>query len=110
DGTKAGSGADGLTISGGNSTVKALVVNRFSGNGIVLNTSGGDLISGCYLGTNSAGTSAAANGGANLLVQSGNNTIGGTALASHNLISGGLQVGLDISGAAATGNLVEGNR
>src|SRR3954467_10652527 len=44
DGSNAGNNATALTISAGNSTVKGLIINRFSTYGIVLNTSGQNVI------------------------------------------------------------------
>ena len=51
DGTDAGGAANGLVITAGGSTVRGLVINRFLGNGIVLQSGGGNLIEGDYLGT-----------------------------------------------------------
>ena len=56
-GVQAGSGAVGLDITGGNSTVKGLVINRFGGDGIDLTTNGGDVVEGDYIGTDATGTS-----------------------------------------------------
>ena len=41
----------GLTITGGNSLVRGLVINRFGGPGILLQTNGGNVIAGNYIGT-----------------------------------------------------------
>src|SRR5439155_9421870 len=43
NGTSAGGGVNGLTISAGNSTVRGLVINRFGNNGIQLSASGGNI-------------------------------------------------------------------
>jgi hypothetical protein len=50
DGTLAGPGANGLTISGGWSTVKGLDIVNFAGNGIQLDTLGNDKVQSCYIG------------------------------------------------------------
>ncbi len=94
------------TISAGGSTVRGLVI---PGN-VVLSTNGGDLVEGCFIGTNAAGSSAAnsASTTAGLTVSSSGNTIGGTAATARNLISGNGLVGLVIS-AGASNNVVEGN-
>ena len=42
DGSGAGSGADGLRITAGGTTIRGLVINRFSGDGIELNGSSGN--------------------------------------------------------------------
>src|SRR5262249_51345413 len=62
-GTDAGSTANGLTITAGNSSVIALVINSFKGYGIALLTNGNNLIATCYIGTDLAGTQARGNGG-----------------------------------------------
>ncbi len=51
DGTFAGSSADGLTIAGGDSTIRDLVIHGFQGSGIVLTGPGGNVVSGDYIGT-----------------------------------------------------------
>src|SRR5262249_10939193 len=60
NGAGAGANADGLQIISNNSTVKGLVINRFSGHGIEINGDG-SAIQGCYIGTNATGTAALGN-------------------------------------------------
>ena len=110
DGASAGTGVNGLTIAraGGGSTVLGLVINRFNGNGIALDV-GGNVIVGNFIGTDVTGTVALANGISGLDVFSSNNTIGGVSPATRNLISGNGLDGIDLTNAAATGNLVQGN-
>jgi hypothetical protein len=99
---------DGLTISGGSSTVKGLVVNRFNGRGIYLLTLGGNMVANCYVGTNQSGTIALGNTiGIDIRLSSSSNQIGGTSASLRNVISGN-QNGVDIN-ATCTGNHVEGN-
>src|SRR5205807_1012193 len=79
-GTSAGAGVDGLQITGGTgSVIRGLVIDGFSGNGILISagSSGGNLVEGCFIGTNPAGTSAAANGDG-IEVTGADHTIGGT--------------------------------
>ncbi|HEY9285660.1 MAG TPA: Calx-beta domain-containing protein, partial [Pyrinomonadaceae bacterium] len=109
NGAAAGAGASGLVVAAGNSTVRALVVNRFAANGIVLQTNGGNTVAGCYVGTDAAGAAALANGQIGILVSSAGNTIGGTSAGARNVVSGNGNAGILISGAAATGNAVQGN-
>ncbi|TFB08757.1 choice-of-anchor D domain-containing protein, partial [Candidatus Marinimicrobia bacterium MT.SAG.2] len=108
DGTNAGD-TDGFTIGAGNSTIKGLVINRFSGNGIVMITNGGNRIEGNFLGTDVSGTAALGNGnGVGLL--SSNNIIGGTTPETRNVISGNFGEGVSIAGDDTLGgNLVQGN-
>ena len=49
-------GANGLTISGGDSTVRGLAINRFAGYGLVLDTNGGNVIEASTIGAEMAGT------------------------------------------------------
>jgi CSLREA domain-containing protein len=89
DGSSAGIGVDGLLITGGDSTVRELVINRFNGNGILLDGGTGNVIEGNYIGTNSIGTAALGNQGHGILVNgSSNNTVGGTAAGTGNVLSG----------------------
>ncbi len=48
-------------IQGGNSTVSKLVIEGFSDRGIFLEGVGGDVVRGCYIGLDAAGTTASAN-------------------------------------------------
>jgi titin len=109
NGAGAGAGANGLVLAGGNSQVEGLVINRFAGDGIDLETLGGDIVNGNYLGTNFTGTQARGNGawGVHILGTS-NNVIGGTTLGSRNLISGNTASGIRMD-SGASNNLVEGN-
>jgi uncharacterized repeat protein (TIGR01451 family) len=114
NGRNAGIDASGLTISAGNSTVKGLVINRFERFGVVLDTKGGDVIAGNYIGTDVSGTSALGNQVGIWIYGVTGNTIGGATVAARNVISGntgfGVQIGDDASQAAATtGNTVQGN-
>ena len=77
DGSSAGVLASGLRLTAGNSTIRSLVINRFSANGISITGNGGNLVENCYLGTNAAGTAALGNS-TGVSVSAPNNTIGGT--------------------------------
>src|SRR5207247_794094 len=101
-GTSAGN-VPGLAITGGSSTIKGLVINRFGHDGIdiVGNGTSGNVISGNFIGVNADGTGAigtTGNGG-DAGVESeqngGTNTIGGTSLADRNLISGNSGSGVE---------------
>ena len=100
----------GLFISGGNSIVRGLVINRFGGAGILVQTNGGNVIAGNYIGVDALATTARGNGGHGVQIDGApGNTVGGVEPAARNVISGNLQNGVSISGAAATGNLVASN-
>ena len=105
---------NGLTISTGNSTVKGMVINSFTGSGILLfgSNATGNLVQGNYIGTDISGTTAVANvfDGVDI-IDASNNTIGGTIDAARNVISGNGIEGIYISTlqGTATSNVVEGN-
>ena len=101
-------GVSGLDIRGGNSTVKGLVIQQFQQYGLVLDGYGGDTVAGNFIGTDISGNVSMGNSDG-ILVLGANNTIGGTSTAARNVISGNGGDAIDISGGAATGNLVEGN-
>ncbi|HXG10778.1 MAG TPA: Calx-beta domain-containing protein, partial [Gemmataceae bacterium] len=111
DGSQAGSLADGLQITAGNSTISGLVIGGFGGSGIVLAGSGGNTLTGNFIGTTVSGTRNAPNLGGGILIDNvPNNTIGGTTPAARNLISGNsFAAGVLIRGSSASGNLVQGN-
>jgi hemoglobin-like flavoprotein len=110
DGSNAGdNNATALNITAGNSTVKGLVINRFSSYGIVLQFSGQNVISGNYFGLDSTGVVSLPIGGVSLYISSSGNTIGGSTPADRNVISGLTNRGIYFSGSEATGNLVMGN-
>ena len=108
NGSSAGANVNGLTITAGSSTVKALVINRFSSDGIRLTTAGNNIVEGCYLGTSANGSVDLGNGLNGIRVLSNNNVVGGVTSAARNLISGNSGAGVVI-GVAAANNQVQGN-
>ncbi|HQZ95643.1 MAG TPA: Calx-beta domain-containing protein [Pyrinomonadaceae bacterium] len=110
DGTSAGSNTSGLIITAGNSRIKGLIINRFSGIGIELFNCSNSTIEGNYIGTNAAGTVALPNVNYGIIIgynNSNNNVIGGLTAASRNVISGNHQAGIGISGSS--NNQILGN-
>ncbi|HZB46314.1 MAG TPA: FG-GAP-like repeat-containing protein, partial [Pyrinomonadaceae bacterium] len=91
DGTNADAGAEGLQITGGNTTVRGLVINRFDGAGIRMGN--GNTVTGNFIGTNVAGTAALPNLSGVSVSDSGNSTIGGSTPAARNVISGNTGAG-----------------
>ena len=61
------------------------------------------------IGTNAGGTAAVANSECGIYVGSSSATIGGTASGAGNVISGNASYGIDVNGAGATNNLIEGD-
>src|SRR5262249_55962659 len=101
-------GGTGLSLAGANTTVRGLVINQFGNNGIVVNGNNDEVV-GNYIGTDPTGTIPLPNTGDGGLVYGSNNVIGGTAARDANLISGNTSNGVELSGAGATGNTVQGN-
>jgi uncharacterized delta-60 repeat protein/CSLREA domain-containing protein len=119
NGSSAGSGANGLSITAGNSMVRGLVIDQFGQNGIYISGGGGDLIAANYIGTDVSGMLNHGNAIDGIRIESSGNTIGGLTATpgtgAGNVISGNKG---SVSGAAAQGgisigsannNLVEGN-
>jgi hypothetical protein len=111
-------GMDGLKVSGGGTTIRGLVINNLKqgqnssgGTGItLLNVAGntGNVISGNFIGTDAAGTTAVPNQGTGIVTSLGstNNTIGGTTTTDRNLISGNFSKGV---GLGSSNNMVQNN-
>ena len=121
DGSRAGSTANALTITAGNSTVQGLVINRFACGGITMRTNGSNVIAGNYIGTDATGTVALGNlapdyGYAGVAIRSGSgfNRIGtdgdgwGNA-GERNVISGNQREGIIIWDSGSHHNVVAGN-
>ena len=99
-------GASGLVIKAGGSTVKGLVIGNFNEFGIWLNNCDNNIIQGNYIGINATGTLARVNDTNLLLSNSSNNLIGGTTAAARNVISAARFAGLEIGGS---NNVIQGN-
>ena len=112
DGTSAGASVDGLTITAGSSNVRGLVINRFGGSGMELQTNGGNVIEGNFVGTDVAGLVSLANDWG-IMVTAPDNVVGGTTPETRNIISGSItgsiNGGVGLIFPSATGNLVQGN-
>ena len=102
-----GQQADGLTLFGGQSRVRGLVVNGFRGAGLRVGAAGA-VVEGNYLGTDAAGAAAVGNGvGVIVDVGGPGALIGGTTAAARNLISGnGTGILLLGQAAAVRGNYI----
>ncbi len=113
DGSAAATGTNGLVVTSGGSTIRGLVINQFNGSGIRLETGGGNVIEGNYIGTDVSGTLDLGNRGVQDsgidIIGSSNNTIGGTSPGQGNLISGNDWYGIAVTGPNASNNLIVGN-
>jgi len=110
DGTNAGDMTHGLNLAGSENTIRGLILNRFSGNGISIGAEAtNNRVEGCYIGTDATGSSALGNGNAGVLIgEARNNTVGGTTVSARNVISGNVE-GVTVLDVTATGNLIQGN-
>jgi hypothetical protein len=110
DGTNAGAGTHGLTLTAGGSTIKGLAINRFGDDGIRVATNGGNTIEGCFIGTDTTGAIDLGSSGDGVDIRDApDNTVGGTTPAARNVVSGNDYNGVSIYDGGATGNLVQGN-
>ncbi|HJU54466.1 MAG TPA: Calx-beta domain-containing protein [Pyrinomonadaceae bacterium] len=105
DGTQVSEG-NGLKLLGGNSTIRGLVIQGFRGYGIRVESSN-NVIQGNFVGLDPTGKLPRPNHYGIYVVNSSNNTIGGTAAAARNVISGNSYGGLSI--VNSTNNLIQGN-
>jgi parallel beta-helix repeat protein len=106
----AGAGAvSGLQLVAGNSTVRGLVINRFAGDGIRIQTGGTNVIEGNYIGVSTNGTAVLGNGGDGVMITSPGNLVGGATAGTGNVISGNATNGVHLSGTSARGNAIQGN-
>lgn len=109
NGARAGIAVDGLTIASGQSVIRGLVIHRFDKNGIRIENAGGNIIEGNFIGTDATGTLASGNTFDGILINTPGNMIGGSIAAARNVIAGNGSDGIEISTAAAVGNIIRGN-
>ncbi len=112
NGAGAGAGVDGLRLgaTADGSTIRGLVINRFTDDGIdIAAGSDGHTIAGNYIGLDSSGTVDQGNAGHGIKIAGANTTVGGTIANTRNIISGNSRQGVIITGAAAANNTVLGN-
>ena len=102
-----------------NCVIKGFVIHSYDEQGISLTSdpnSGsvatGNVVSGCFIGTDPTGTTAIGNGtfaSVELLGGANNNVIGGTKAAARNVISGSTSYGISMHDSGTNNNTVEGN-
>jgi hypothetical protein len=104
NGANAGNSGTGLTfgVDAPGSVVRGLTVNRFAGNGILIQGNG-NTVAGNFIGTNASGSAALGNSLDGVSVQASSNTIGGTSIAARNVISGNGRHGISLGGPAGAG-------
>jgi CSLREA domain-containing protein len=115
DGSEAGSpSVPGLLIYGDNVTVKGLVINRFSGSGIIVEDTFGSehdgvgvQVQGNFIGTDASGTQDLGNGFDGVVVSGAfADTVGGPQLKDRNLFSGNGRDGVVVENSA---HIIQGN-
>ncbi len=105
------SSADGLELDAGNSAIRDLAIDGFSGVGVVLAENGGDALEDDSIGINPQGTAAVPNYQGVLILGTSNNVLGGDVISGNS--AAGVQIfnaatipGSGFTGAA-TGNVVQ---
>jgi CSLREA domain-containing protein len=113
NGDDAGSGDNGLVITGSDVTIRGLVINEWGQAGIRIEGTGRNArIEGNYIGTNRDAVDsgdAVPNRFGIVISNADNNVIGGTDIEDRNIISGNRDAGVRIDGENASGNRVIGN-
>ena len=107
-------GAFGNFIGGTDAETRNLISGNDvdDGIGVLIRDAGttGNVVEGNYIGTEPAGNDFISNNvGVVITLGAFGNVIGGLALEARNVISGNLDVGVEISGTGTMGNLIEGN-
>jgi CSLREA domain-containing protein len=117
DGSQAGTGTDGLAVSSGFSTIQGLVINRFSGAGIHMQSDGFAQVEGNFIGTDLTGTVALGNGSFGVVIDNSSgssvdntaNFIGSSQPNGRNVISGNAAGGIFIHSSDPSGRFVKNN-
>jgi hypothetical protein len=106
NGAGLGTGVSGLTLSGGSSIIRGLVINGFPGPGITISSSG-NTIQGNFIGTAADGRTGVANA-QGIAIGSGaqKNLVGGAVFPQRNIIGGNSEWGIGIAGNE---NVIRGN-
>ena len=108
DGAGAGVDANGLHLQSDYCTVRGLVIEGFGGSGIFIDAGHSNVITGNFIGTDSAGVSASGNGANGVWVVFGDgNRVGGSLPAERNVISGNDPYAVEV--LEGFGNRISGN-
>ncbi|MCX7722340.1 MAG: right-handed parallel beta-helix repeat-containing protein [Verrucomicrobiae bacterium] len=99
----------GLYLTGGNSTVRGLILVGLPSAGISLWNGGTNVVEGNIIGLNAGGAARGNRTSGVSLWNSAGNRIGGDTPAARNVISGNTGTGILIDGSGSTNNLVLGN-
>src|SRR5262249_26459646 len=93
------------------STIQGLVINRSGLAAIAFGPgSTGNVVQGCFIGTNPAGSAAGPGNFDGIVFGSSGNTVGGTSAAARNLISGNADAGINFGALPGEdNNVIQGN-
>jgi titin len=115
DGVQIRSGPQDNTI-GGDTPGERNVISGNGGNGVSIGDflaagTSGNVVTGNYIGTDITGSADLGNSSFGVVIDNGaiNNSVGGSAAGTGNVISGNGWDGISISDADTTGNVVQGN-
>ena len=109
DGSLAGANADGLTLEVGGSTIRGLIVDHFTGDGIRMESNGSANLA-QFVGNTISGSTIESNGRFGVEINdTPSNKIGTSQGGDGNVIVSNGAGGVSIHGADASGNVVTGN-
>lgn len=100
--------ASGLYITAGNSEIRGLSITNFT-NGIFAENLGGNIFASNYIGLTPSGAAAGNRVNGIILVNSGNNRVGGSTPSLRNVLSSNGEFGVRIQDAGSIGNRIQGN-
>ena len=112
DGSGAGVGVNGLTFAAdsGGSEVRGLMITGFSQHGIQVDAGAdGITITNNWIGTTGTGSTDVGNDNTGINIQGANIIVGGTGANDGNVITNNGNEGINITGAGATGAIIQGN-
>lgn len=109
DGSFAGAMVTGLAVTGDNVTIKGLIINSFTAQGVRFTGSSGSVVQGNYIGTDKTGTLDEGNAFAGIQFStSTDNLIGGDEASERNIIAGNNLQGIGIT-QTSNNNRITGN-
>ena len=112
DGNAVGGTVDGLTFAStaDDSTLRGVMITSFSRHGIQIDAGAdGITIAGNWIGTTGTGSTGVGNTNTGINVQGADTIIGGTGANDGNVITNNGNEGINLTGAGATGTVIQGN-
>ena len=112
EGAAAGAGVNGLTFAAAsdNSIVRGLMITGFTGYGIQVDAGAdGITIANNWIGTTGTGSSGVGNSNSGINIQGANTIVGGPGANDGNVITNNGNEGINVTGAGATGTIIQGN-